>query len=152
MISIQQVENTDVHIETLYQWFHNEWDDVEPIVATKNGKPVPMPITALIRHQNGEEELVGGLVFTRFLSPTNKQQAVWINAIVVKAEYRRRGISSKLIQTAEQAVKALGEPELLAFTHLPELYTKLDWRAVEVEGVNTVLTSSRFIDDALDAK
>jgi len=39
----------------LYQWFESEWDEVEPLAATKDGQVIPNPIVAL-----KEGELVGG--------------------------------------------------------------------------------------------
>ena len=61
MLLIQEVESGSPYLFTLYQWFESEWDDVEPLSSTKNGKEIPNPIIAL---QDGE--LVGGLVFSRF--------------------------------------------------------------------------------------
>ena len=75
MVLIQTVESNSTYLAELYQWFESEWDDVEPLAITKYGKVIPNPIIAL---ENGE--LIGGLVFTRFLSPITQEQAVWVNA------------------------------------------------------------------------
>ncbi|WP_197713339.1 hypothetical protein [Moritella yayanosii] len=71
MFLIQEVETNSPHLIMLYQWIESEWDDVEPLAPIKNGKAIPNPIIAL-----KDGELVGGLVFTRFLSPITKEQAV----------------------------------------------------------------------------
>jgi GNAT superfamily N-acetyltransferase len=137
MLVIQLAKWDSPNLSTLYKWFDNEWDDVEPLAASKDGKIIPNPIIAL----NGDE-LIGGLVFTRFLSPMTKTQAVWINAVFIKPENRKQGISSQLISHAEQLVKEMGEPELLVFTHIPELYLKQKWQVIETQEDNFVLKSS----------
>ncbi len=137
MLSVQWVECESPHLVELYQWFENEWDDVEPLNSTKNGKAIPNPIIAL-----NEDQLIGGLVFSRFLSPITKEQAVWINAVFVKPENRKQGVSSQLISRAEQWVKEMGEPELLVYTHIPELYTKQSWQIIEEQEDHFVLKSS----------
>ena len=137
IIKIQSVKIDSPHLMNLYQWFESEWDDVEPLVSTKGGKVIPNPIIAL-----NEDELVGGLVFTRFLSPISKAQAVWINAVFIKPENRNQGISSQLINHAEQLLKEMGEPELLVFTHIPDLYTKQNWQVIETHDEHFVLKSS----------
>jgi len=137
MVLIQSAKSDSLHLNTLYQWFHSEWDDVEPLASSKDGKIIPNPIIAL----NGDE-LVGGLVFSRFLSPITKEQAVWINAVFIKPESRRQGISTQMISFAEQLVKEMRESELLVFTDMPELYSKQNWQIIETQDENFVLKSS----------
>jgi len=137
MLTIEQVTGDSQHIIELYQCFEREWDDVEPLAATKNGKFVPTPIIASL-----DGQLVGGLVFTRFLSPITQQQAIWINALFIKPEHRRQGISSRLIQHAEQLIQVMNEPELLVFAQIPALYSRLGWKVVETVDDHFVLKST----------
>ncbi|MGF1878360.1 GNAT family N-acetyltransferase [Photobacterium frigidiphilum] len=137
MFLIQEVESDSQHLVTLYQWFESEWDDVEPLTSTKDGKVIPSPIIAL-----KDGELVGGLVFTRFLSPMTNEQAVWINAVFIKPENRKQGISSQLINRAEKLVESIGESELLVFAQIPELYSKLTWQVIETHDDHFVLKSA----------
>jgi N-acetylglutamate synthase-like GNAT family acetyltransferase len=137
MVLIQEVESDSQHLITLYQWFESEWDDVEPLASTKDGKVIPSPIIAL-----KDGELVGGLVFTRFLSPMTNEQAVWINAVFIKPENRKQGISSQLINRAEKSVESIGESELLVFAQIPELYSKLNWQVIETHDDHFVLKSA----------
>ena len=137
MVLIQEVEINSPHLIKLYQWFESEWDDVEPLVPMKNGQVIPNPIIAL-----KDGELVGGLIFTRFLSPITKEQAVWINAVFIKDEERKQGISSQLINSAEKLVKERGEPELFVFTEIQALYSKLNWQVIETVDDHFVLKSS----------
>ncbi|MGR6831526.1 GNAT family N-acetyltransferase [Aliivibrio wodanis] len=137
MISIQSVESNSLYLTELYQWFEAEWDDVEPLASIKEGKIIPKPIVAL---ENGK--LVGGLVFTRFLSPITQELAVWINAVFVIPENRKQGISSQLINQAEKVVMEMAESELLVFTHIPVLYSNLQWKIIETHDDHFVLKSS----------
>ena len=137
MVLIQTVESNSTYLTELYQWFESEWDDVEPLATTKDGKVIPNPIIAL---ENGE--LIGGLVFTRFLSPITQEQAVWINAVFIKPENRKQGISSQLINHAEKMVSEMAEPDLLVFTHIPALYSNLKWTVIETVDDHFVLKSS----------
>lgn len=137
MILIQSVESNSLYLTELYQWFEAEWDDVEPLASIKEGKIIPKPIVAL---ENGK--LVGGLVFTRFLSPITQELAVWINAVFVIPENRKQGISSQLINQAEKVVMEMAESELLVFTHIPVLYSNLQWKIIETHDDHFVLKSS----------
>lgn len=137
MVLIEEYDCNSPHLITLYKWFESEWNDVDEFVLSKHGKEIPPPIFALIN-----EELVGGLVFTRFLSPITHQYPIWINAVYIKAEYRLQGISSLLIKHAEKKIKELGESELLVFAEIPDLYSKLGWEIVEQIDNNFVLQSS----------
>lgn len=137
MVLIQEVVSNSQHLITLYQWFESEWDDVEALASTKDGKVIPSPIIAL-----KDGELVGGLVFTRFVSPMTNEQAVWINAVFIKPENRKQGISSQLINRAEKSVESIGESELLVFAQIPELYSKLNWQVIETHDDHFVLKSA----------
>ncbi|MGR6838216.1 GNAT family N-acetyltransferase [Aliivibrio wodanis] len=137
MILIQSVESDSLYLTELYQWFEAEWDDVEPLASIKEGKIIPNPIVAL---DNGK--LVGGLVFTRFLSPITQELAVWINGVFVTPENRKQGISSQLINQAEKVVMEMAESELLVFTHIPALYSNLQWKIIETHDDHFVLKSS----------
>ena len=137
MILIQSVESDSLYLTELYQWFEAEWDDVEPLASIKEGKIIPNPIVAL---ENGK--LVGGLVFTRFLSPITQELAVWINGVFVTPENRKQGISSQLINQAEKVVMEMAESELLVFTHIPALYSNLQWQIIETHDAHFVLKSS----------
>ena len=140
MLLIETVEIDSSYLPTLYCWFEDEWGDVDALTKTKHGKVIPKPIIVL---KNGK--LIGGLVFTRFLSPITQEQAVWINAVFIKAENRQQGIGAQLIRHAEKAVAAMNEFELLVFTHLPTLYTNLQWQIIETEGDHFVLKSALVV-------
>ena len=137
---IQCCETDTGLLQSLHQWCEAEWGHVDPQVADKDGLSFPYPIAML----NGDE-LVAGLAFTRYASPITQKQAVWINAVLVKPEYRRRGLSSQLITFAEHQVKQLNESELFVFTHIPDLYTHLDWHVVETTEDKFVLKSAKVI-------
>ncbi|MFA0085790.1 GNAT family N-acetyltransferase [Vibrio sp. 10N.261.51.F12] len=135
----QSKSDHSFHIAELYQWFNHEWQDVEPLITMKSGLIVPTPILAL-----ENECLLGGLVFTRFLSPLTNAHALWINAVFVKPEYRHRGIGSRLIRFAETVMLKQQEPELLVYTHIPALYEKLGWTHVEKNDDHVVMQSARL--------
>lgn len=137
MILIQSVERDSTYLTKLYQWFDSEWDDVEPSSSTKNGKFIPNPIVVL-----KDGELVGGLIFSRFISPLTQLQAVWINAVFIKPEHRKQGISSQLINHAEQVVTKMSEAELFVLTHIPALYSNLNWKIIETSDEDFILKSS----------
>ena len=141
MLLTQVSDSNSDFLATLYQWLQNEWGDVEPFAATKNGKSIPSPIIAL---EKGK--LVGGLVFTRFPSPITQSQSVWVNAIFVQPENRKQGICSQLIKKAEKLVIELNEPELFAFSHIPQLYTRLNWEIINTHDTHFVLRSAKVTE------
>lgn len=99
-----------------------EWNDVEPFVTAQDGLPIPLPILAI-----EEELLVGGLAFTRFLEPNGTSQVIWINAVLVKVEFRGCGVASRLIKCAMEQLLDFEQSTLYVYTNIPKLYLQLGW-------------------------
>ncbi|MCL9774464.1 GNAT family N-acetyltransferase [Vibrio methylphosphonaticus] len=134
---VKATPHHEQYLALFYQWLKEEWQDIEPPSASKDGLIIPPPILALDR-----STLMGGLIFTRFLSPTTHSQAIWINALFVAPNARHQGIASQLIRHAESYVYSLNEAELLVYTHIPNLYVKQNWIEVEKNGDHVVLQST----------
>ncbi|MFC1236258.1 GNAT family N-acetyltransferase [Vibrio sp. F74] len=109
-------------LATLYQL---EWNDVEPFVLAKGGLPIPLPILAI-----EEEVLVGGLAFTRFLEPNGMSQVIWINAVLIKPQFRGCGFASRLINRATEELLKFEQSILYVYTNVPKLYFQLGWEIV----------------------
>jgi GNAT superfamily N-acetyltransferase len=91
------------------------------------------------------QELQGGLVFSGFRKPGGDALGLWINALFVAPEHRRKRIASQLIRAAEMEAFRTEEGELFALTNIPKLYEDLGWQRVEssVKGIvlRAVLTN-----------
>ena len=122
--------------------FDQQWDDVEPVVPfvqANGGVLKPEPLIA--RYNN--KALAGGLAFTQAPRPqqapplptTGKaaDQAVWINALFVKPQYRKQGLAQKLVSCAIEEANNTGIVELFVYTEYPLLYKKLGWRIIVQE-------------------
>ncbi|WED25262.1 GNAT family N-acetyltransferase [Vibrio sp. DW001] len=112
-------------LKELTTFYQLEWNDVEPIASEQDGLPLPLPILAI-----EEEVLVGGLAFTRFLEPNGTSQVIWINAVLIKPEFRGCGFASRLINRATEVLFEFEQSTLYVYTNVPKLYFQLGWEMV----------------------
>lgn len=134
MFSVINSNSGPHHLKQLREWFIAEWGQVDPFEEYKDGFIVPSPLLVI-----DGQQLLGGLVFTRYLIPGNKKKGLWINAIFVKPEHRGSGIGSQLIQAAEVEAASIKEKDLFVSTDVPELYQNLGWFNVDSSGEGKVL-------------
>ena len=98
MHSITSSEFKSPHLQPLYDWFVEEWGEVDGFAAQKDGLILPAPLLAL-----DGMRLCGGLSFTRYKNPEDETIALWINAVLVTPAHRGKGVASDLILAAGQA-------------------------------------------------
>jgi len=134
VIEIRHTEFDSPLLETLYRWFSEEWNEVDRFPQQKNGVALPAPIVALRK-----SVLVGGLAFTGYRKPGSDDAGLWICALYVLPEERRKGVASRLTMAAEQLAKQRGFAELHVRTALPALYEKQRWVALRHDGEDTIL-------------
>jgi GNAT superfamily N-acetyltransferase len=122
------------HVRRLREWLVAEWGEVDPFKSQSDGRlTVPPPLLGI-----EGSELVAGLVFSSFRKPGGDALGLWINAVFVAPQYRRRRIASKLIRAAEvEAFRT--ERELFALTDIPKLYENLGWQRGESSDKGIVL-------------
>ena len=123
-----------LYYDELQKQLETEWPKFPPIRSAEHG--VPKPLVAL----TSSDALAGGLAFIAARSPLNDGLAVWINAVLVAPECRRKGVGSRLIEAAQQAASRAGVPRLYALTEIPALYSKLDWSVVSNDDRDFVMT------------
>lgn len=134
MISVVNSQSVP-HLESQFrEWVEAEWGEVDPFDGTLDGFLVPPPILAI-----DGEELVAGLAFTSHSLVGSEVIGVWVNVLLVKPEYRGKGIASQLVKAAEASAENLKIEELYAYTQLPHLYLKLGWSVVHSDGESTSL-------------
>jgi GNAT superfamily N-acetyltransferase len=123
------------HARHLREWLVTEWGEVEPFKSQSDGRlTVPPPLLGI-----DGQELLGGLMFSGFRKPGGDTLGLWINALFVAPEHRRKGIASHLIQAAEVEAYRTGERELFALTNIPKLYENLGWQRVDSSNRGLVL-------------
>jgi GNAT superfamily N-acetyltransferase len=123
------------HVRRLREWLVAEWGEVDPFKSQSDGRlNVPPPLLGI-----EGQELLGGLMFSGFRKPGGDALGLWINAVFVAPEHRRKRIASKLIRAAEVEAFRTGERELFALTNIPKLYENLGWQRVENSNKGIVL-------------
>ena len=137
MIQIISSQFNSPHLPQLYQWFINEWGEVDAFDKSKYDLPLPSPLLAL-----DGDELVGGLSFTAYDQPNGSEMGLWINALYVHPDQRGQGIASKLIDVAEKTASESHMNELFARTDIPVLYEKIGWKVLSVTCEGTILIKS----------
>lgn len=123
------------HARRLREWLVAEWGEIDPFKSQSDGRiTVPPPLLGI-----DGQELMGGLMFSGFRKPGGDALGLWINALFVAPEHRRKRIASQLIRAAEVEAFRAGEPELFALTNIPKLYENLGWQRVESSHQGIVL-------------
>ena len=121
-------------LEELATTFKQYWGEAVPIVHSS--PHIPPTLIAV-----SESNWVGALSFIEAPSPhPNHDPAIWVNAVYVKPDHRRRGWAQQLIQAAEIYAAAIDTHVLFVFTHLPSLYNTLGWDIVRENEGEVVLT------------
>lgn len=115
-VSYQRVAFDSPYFTQLVKLLQSEWSDYK----VEHDNSLPQPIAAIV-----DEEVVGGLAYTRYAEPNSEKVVVWVNAVYVSEEWRRRGLAHKLIWLGRQQVK--GQEKLYALTDIPNLYESLGW-------------------------
>ena len=124
------------HLEKLYKWFEAEWGEIKQFAGSNIGFVVPAPLVAL-----DGSKLIGGLAFIAHPVPGSENIGLWINALIVAPEYRKKGIGSQLIRAAEVEARKNNVEELFVYTNVPALYKLLGWTELNNDGKNSTLKS-----------
>ena len=131
----------DSLIKQLREWCESEWGEVDPFEGNHPEIVVPSPVVAV----DENTLLLGGLAFSSFTNPNNKDIAVWINVLLISPSQRKKGIASQLVQSAEVEAKLLSVYELFVLTEFPDLYKKLGWLVIGLDSTTrneTILTKT----------
>ena len=132
MIRVVSSTVDSAHLNRLDEWFIAEWGKEGALRLADSTEPRPL---VALEH----DEALGGLAFSRFRRPGGESLALWINALFVVPDHRRKGIASQLIRAAEAEADQLGEKELYALTDIPILYVNLGWRCIDSDSAGTVV-------------
>lgn len=135
MHSIIDSNYNSPHLEPFRLWLNDEWEGFAPFSKPTSGLPIPAPLLAI-----EDDELLGGLAFSRYKNPKNDELALWINAILVDPAQRGKGIASALISVAEKSALDLDETQIFALTDVPKLYQNQGWSVFNIDGKNRVMT------------
>ena len=123
------------HMQQLREWLIAEWGEVNPFKSQSDATiTVPSPLLAIAGQQ-----LLGGLMFSGFRKPGGDSLGLWINALFVAPEHRRKRIASQLIRAAEVEAFRAGERALFALTNIPKLYENLGWQRIVSSSEGIVL-------------
>ncbi|EME0896197.1 GNAT family N-acetyltransferase [Vibrio parahaemolyticus] len=112
----------------LEKLFQTEWSDFLFVDTYKLESNLPPVIVAL-----RENQVIGGLAYSRFTEPHGDSEVIWLNAVFVSNEWRGQGIASELINRGVRQVSATTQNNLYVYTNVPSLYESLGWLAVDVE-------------------
>ncbi|MGF1841705.1 GNAT family N-acetyltransferase [Vibrio clamense] len=116
------------HWADLERLFQSEWSDFFFVDTYKPEANLPPVLVALINN-----EVIGGLAYSRFKEPHGSSDVIWFNAVFVSPELRGQGIASELINRGVEQVSETLQSNLYAYTNVPPLYQSLGWSVVDIE-------------------
>ena len=121
-------------IPQFLEWIENQWGNAQSPESLASESGFPAPIFAV-----ENDTLLGGLAFTQHIKPDSDTLGVWINALYVAPEYRKRGIAACLIQKAEAEAQKMSIDEIYVYTDTPVIYQKQGWVVYNTIDDHTVL-------------
>ncbi|MNE12787.1 Acetyltransferase (GNAT) family protein [compost metagenome] len=127
-IELIHCEPGSPYLARLEQLFQSAWPDfLFRDTYTKNARLPPVLVAVM------NEVVMGGLAYSRFKEPHRSGEVIWINAVFVSAEYRGKGLASRLINAGVSQTLASSQDYLYAYTNIPTLYHSLGWSEVDIE-------------------
>lgn len=139
-MDIQYLGDHQEIIPILAAWIYNEWSylysgatlqDFEGLLRERTNKE-KLPLT-LVAFEAGEP--IGTVSLRSFDMETRRDLPHWLTSLYVIKPWRRRGIGSSLVVTAEKKAAELAIGKLFLFTTdaaLPgRFYSKLGWNVKE---------------------
>ncbi|WP_082880303.1 GNAT family N-acetyltransferase [Vibrio bivalvicida] len=108
--------------------FQSMWPDLVLDEHYRDDVNLPPVIVAM-----EDEELIGGLAFSRYQEPNGTEQVIWINAVFIAPKWRGKGIARQLINRAVEQVSAKEQAYLYANTNVSPLYISIGWFVVDIE-------------------
>ncbi|MFQ2106677.1 GNAT family N-acetyltransferase [Aeromonas rivipollensis] len=127
-MALIRCEQDSPYLARLEQLFQSAWPDfLLRDTYTQNARLPPVLVAVM------NEVVVGGLTFSRFKEPHRSGEVIWINAVFVSAEYRGKGLASRLINAGVSQTLASSQDYLYAYTNVPALYQSLGWSEVAIE-------------------
>lgn len=124
-------------IPQIVTWFYEQWSRPGSTItpaAIEAGLRQRMnrdqiPITYVYMY---EDYLIGSFSLKIREMETHPQHEHWLGSVYVRANYRRQGIGSWLVQEAEFAGYKLGIRQLFLYTYDQEdFYQRLDWQTIQ---------------------
>lgn len=136
IVSVSERDNSPL-LSELRKILEEKWGEFAPFEVKKQDLQAPVSLVA-----TEGEKVLGGLVFSIYQIPGESSDGIWINGLIVKDEYRRRGIASSLIERAVISANNDNISELYVNTDIPTLYLKLGWQLIGKNGSDSVLRIS----------
>jgi len=128
IVSISEYSSS-LYITELRDLLEGEWGDFASFETEEGNIRTPPPLIAI-----ENETLVGGLVYSLWPNPETEHTTIWVNGLIVKPNWRRKGIASTLIQGAMN-----NKPLLFVLTEIPHLYSNIGWQTISKNSEGTVL-------------
>jgi GNAT superfamily N-acetyltransferase len=114
-----------------------KWGEFGPFEAKKQDLQAPASLVVTT-----DEKVIGGLVFSIYQKYDESMDGIWINGLIIKDDYRRRGIASSLIKRAVKCASNDNINELHVNTDIPTLYLNQGWQLIGTNGHDSVLKIS----------
>jgi predicted N-acetyltransferase YhbS len=138
-MNIQYLADHQEVLPILAAWIYNEWSYLYPGATLQDFEGLlrerinreKLPLT-LVAFEAGEP--IGTVSLRSFDMETRRDLAHWLTSLYVIKPWRRRGIGSSLVATAEKKAAELAIRKLFLFTTdaLPgHFYSKLGWNVKE---------------------
>ena len=127
-ITFDPLKPSNHYLDTVAQWIFDEWSGGNgDSIAVIKGKLLQQSDAPPSQIAMLEDRPVGFVWLWRHQAQGESEPSLWINALYVHEQYRKRGIASSLVKRAESLSKGF-EDRLYAYTNIPEFYLRLGWK------------------------
>lgn len=125
---ISELSTIAEHSGCVLSWLRSTWDDPENVFAETLVPSGNCPGALIAVAEDGP---VGVLTFKLHPVPRRTIDELWINAVYVVPNFRRRGVGRRLIRSAVAHSIPGFAKRLFVFTDVPNLYEPLGWKRID---------------------
>ncbi|WDE07816.1 GNAT family N-acetyltransferase [Thalassomonas viridans] len=141
-MKVSNLADCPSEIETVANWYFNEWDHKDPEATLESVIEKVSSIsnrTAFVAHVDGELAGAGELKYREYSDCPSYNY--WLDGIYVSTEHRGKGISTALIEFAKSKAFELKIPTLYlrCEDHLVKLYESHGFQVVCVEKAKFIM-------------
>ncbi len=123
--SIEPLSDYPQHTDTVIGWLFDEWeiDRSDSLSWLSPSEDRPGALLAIL-----EARPIGVLAYKRSQAGFQSVPELWVNALLVSPEFRRRGVATTLVMFGSQASYVSPATRLFVYTNIPQLYFPCGWR------------------------
>ena len=133
LIEIDPLTHHPEYSDLVTGWLHTEWnadrDEIAALLQASQDRP-----GAILAMNQGSP--IGVLAYKRHREKFQFATELWINALYVLPDFRRRGVGRKLVVAGSSLCFTHRTRRIFVYTDVPSLYVSCGWEHIQSDKEN----------------